>query len=103
MTGGLHDGRARRGIPSHEQRDADDAFVADAGRFRRGAGRHDVVQRDDGRRREIGILQLAAGFVEHLAEEERCEFQMRCQGLEFSRRQCRQKVILAAGRCCQLG
>ena len=77
---GLHHGRAGRGIAAHEQRNADDAFVAHARGFGRCAGLHDIVQRHDGGGGEIGVLQLSAGFVEHFAEQHRDQFQMRQPG-----------------------
>ena len=47
------------------------------------AGLHDVEQRHDGGRREIDVLQLAARFVEGLAEQHRDQLQMRGQPTEF--------------------
>ena len=52
----LHDGRAWRGAPAHEQRNPDYAFIADPGGLCRGARFHDVVERDDRGGREISVL-----------------------------------------------
>ena len=77
---GLHHGRARRGFAAHEQRNADDAFVAHSRDFCRCARLRDVVQRHDGGGREIGVLQLSAGFVEDFTERHRDQLQMRRPG-----------------------
>ena len=68
--------------------------------FGRRAGFHDVVQRDDRRRREIGVLQLASGLVEHLAEPQWHELQVRRQRFEFAGRQGGEKVVLARTMNC---
>jgi hypothetical protein len=98
MTGRLHHRRTGRGVAAHEQRNADHPFVADSGGFGRSARRHDVVQRNDRRGREIGVGQLPAGFVEHVAEQHRHEFQVRRQTFELGCRQRREKMVLARTR-----
>ena len=91
---GLHHGRAGRGIPSHEQRNTDYAFVAHPRGFGRCARLHDIVQRHDGGGGEIGVLQLSAGFVEDFTERHRDQFQMRSQGVEFRRGHGGEKMVL---------
>jgi len=94
VAGGLHDGRTGRRVTTHEQRNADHTFVADASRFGRGAGLHHVVQRDDRGGWKIGVLQLHVRFVEHLAEQERHQFQMRNQRFKFRRWQSGKQMVL---------
>jgi hypothetical protein len=67
-AGALHDAPARGGAAAHEERDADDAFVAGHGELRRCALRRHVEQRDDGRHGKVDMLHRGAGIVEHLAE-----------------------------------
>ena len=94
VTRGLHDGRAWRAVPAHEQRNADYTLVAHPRGFGRRARSHDVVQRDDGGSREIGVLQLYARFVEHVPERQRHQMQVRGQRLEFGRWQGGKKMVL---------
>lgn len=80
--------------PPQEQRNADHTFIAHPRCFGSRARRHDVVQRDDGRGGEIGVVQLSAGLVKHLAERQLGQFQMCGQGLEFRRREGGEKMVL---------
>ena len=82
------------GVAAHEQRNTDNAFTTDAGGFGRRARLGHIVQRDDAGGREISVLQLSAGFVKHLPERHRNQFQLRRQRLEFSRRQGGEKMVL---------
>jgi hypothetical protein len=52
------------------------------------------VQRDDRSGREIRIPKLPTGFVEHFAERQPDELQMRSQPLEVRRGQIGEKVVL---------
>ena len=47
VTRALHHCPAGRGFPTHEQRNADDPFIADDSNFRRRAVRHHIQQRHD--------------------------------------------------------
>src|ERR1700730_13638801 len=77
VTGALHDRPTRGGFTAHEQRDADEAFVADHRDFRRGAVGQHVQQRYDGVGRKVNVAQDIAGLVQTLPEWHRDESQMR--------------------------
>ncbi|MNT22528.1 hypothetical protein D3C72_1579150 [compost metagenome] len=68
MPGALHNGAARRAFAAHEDRNADQAFVADHRDLGRGAVLHYVQQRHDGVGGKVDVAQGAAGLVEHLAK-----------------------------------
>ena len=91
----LHDGAAGRGVAAHEQRNAEDAFVAHDGDFGRRAVLHDVEQRHDGRGREIDVAQLRPRFVEDLAELHGNWLEMRDEPLVVALRQRGEKMIPA--------
>ena len=95
MAGGLHDCRVRHGVSAHEQRNAYDAFVADARAFGRGAGPRHVVQGDDRGGGKDGVLQLLAGLVDPFAEQHGDQLQMCGQCLHVRTGQCGEKMILA--------
>ena len=56
------------------------------------------MQRNDGTGWKVRVLQLLAGLIQHLAECQRHQVQVRRQRLEVGRRQGAQKVILAGVR-----
>ena len=94
MPGRLHDSCAGRGVAAHEQRNADNAFMAHTRHFRRGAGFGDVMQGDDAGGREIGVAHLHARLVEAFAQRQGHQLQMRGKTFEFRRRQGGKQVVL---------
>ncbi len=68
LASALDDRPAGRQLAAHEERNADDAFIADNGDLGRRAVFHDVEKRDDGRRREIHVAERAARLVQDLAQ-----------------------------------
>jgi len=68
VAGALHDGATGRRLSAHEERDADDAFVADHGDLGRRAVLHHVEKRDDRGRREVDVTERRSGFVDDLPQ-----------------------------------
>jgi hypothetical protein len=94
VAGALHNRPARGGFPTHEQRDADETFVADHRDLRRRAVGQHVQQRHDGIGRKRHVAQEIAGLVQDLAERQRHEPQVRVQSFAFRRGQRSQQVVL---------
>ena len=69
-TRALHDRPARRALPAHEQRDADQALVAHHRDLGRCAVLHHVQQRDDGVGRKIDVAQRVARLIQDFAERQ---------------------------------
>src|ERR1700694_858095 len=94
VTGALYDRPTWGGFTAHEQRDADEAFVADHRNFRRGAVFQHVQQRHDGVDRKVNVAQDIAGLVQNLPERHRDEPQMRVESIALRGCQRSQQVIL---------
>src|ERR1700686_5587028 len=94
MAGALPDRPTRGGFTAYEQRDADEAFVADHRNFRRRTIGQHVQQRYDGVGRKINVAQDIAGLVQNLPERHRDEPQMRVESSLLRGRQRSQQVIL---------
>src|SRR5579863_5643794 len=95
VAGTLYDCAARRSLPAHEQRDADETFVAHHGDLRRGTVRQHIQQRDDRVDRKIDVAQDIARLIQNLAERHRYELQVRIDALSIRGRQrCKQVVLL---------
>jgi len=85
VAGALHDRPARGDFTAHEQRDADEAFVADDRDFRRRAVCQHIQQRNDAVGRKINMAQDIAGLVQNLAERHRDEPQVRVESFALRR------------------
>ena len=94
VAGALHDRAAGSGFTAHEQRDADEAVVADHRDFRRRAVGQDVQQGYDGVDRKIHVAQDIAWLVQDLPERQRDEPEVRVQSFAFRRGQRSQQVVL---------
>src|SRR5579863_1950672 len=77
VTGALHDRTTGGSFTAHEQRDADEAFVANYRDFRRRAVCEYVQQGYDGVGREIDVTEGIAGLIQDFAEWHRDELQVR--------------------------
>ena len=93
LAGALHDRAAGRGLAAHEQRDADDALVADHSDLGRSAIFHDVQQRDDGSDRKVHMAQRAAGLVKHLSQRHFDQFELWLPALPLCVRQCGEQMV----------
>src|ERR1039457_4015341 len=74
VSSALYHRTAGRRVATHEQRNAENALVANKRDF---SGRpifHDVEQRNDGCRWEIHVRQRAPWFVENLTKRHRYQF-----------------------------
>jgi hypothetical protein len=81
--------------PPHEERNADDAFIADHRNLRGITIFHHIEQRDDARNRKIDVPFHRAGFVKYFAQREIDQFKIGQQGIELDQRQRRQQVVLS--------
>ena len=100
MAGALHHRPAGRGLPAHEQRDPDQAFIAHDRDFRRRTAFHDVEERHDAIGGEIHVVQFGAGLVDRHAKRQRHVLQVRDQALVIRRGQRGKQMILSGGSGC---
>ena len=56
------------------------------------------MQRDDRADGEVGVLQLRAGLIEHFAERQRRELQVRGEALELRRGKRGEEVVVVRTR-----
>lgn len=68
VAGALNHGSVRRGVATHEQRNADQTFVAGHGNFGRSPVFGHIGQRDDRCGRKVDMAQGTARLVEYLSE-----------------------------------
>ena len=93
-SGTLNDSAARRGFATHEQRHADQTFIAHHGDFSGGAVLHHIKQGDDRGDRKIHIAEGDARFVQDLTQGHLDGLELRRPPAPLGRRECREKVIV---------
>jgi len=94
VTCALHDRLTRSAVAAHEQRHADETFVAHHRDFRRRPVFHHIQQRHDRVDGKIDVPHCVAGFVQDLAVRHIDQFEVREQAALHFGRQCRQKMVL---------
>jgi hypothetical protein len=93
----LHDRPAGGRLTAHEQRDADDTFIAGDGNFRRRAIFHDIEQRDDRGGRTIHVAQGNTRLVEHRTQGHFDVFETRQPALQIGLGQRGQEFCFGSG------
>ena len=90
----LHDRTARGRLAAHEQGNPDDALAADDGDFGRGTVFHYIKQGNNRVCREVHVLQLVAGLVQHMAQRHGDCFDFIADARQVGRRQRGKQLIL---------
>jgi hypothetical protein len=90
----LHDSLAGGRFPAQQQRDSHASVIADDRKLRRVAVPQDIEQRNDARDREIHVVHLGPGLVQHRAERQPGEGHVRQQSLEILRGERGEKTVL---------